>query len=196
MTTKTISFCLFLTTFALGQTACDPRTGGTAPEGHAHQEVESERRVRQAVAELQPTEGNEARGTVTFTRIEEGIRVNVELTGLGQPGLRGFHIHEHGDCSAPDATSAGGHFNPTDMAHGGRHDEQRHVGDFGNLEVDENGNVQTQFIDTRIEFGGHNSIIGRAVIVHAGEDDLQTQPTGDSGARVACGVIQATEYFE
>jgi superoxide dismutase, Cu-Zn family len=181
-------------------TGCDPRTGGgnQTHQGHDHPPMHEtpERRVRQALAQLEPTEGNTAQGTVTFTRAETGIRVNVSLTGLGQPGPRGFHIHEKGDCSAPDAMSAGGHFNPTDMPHAGRHDEQRHVGDFGNLTVGEDGTAEYEFIDTHISFDGIASIIGRSVIVHAEEDDLETQPTGDSGARVACGVIQVTEFFE
>ncbi len=172
---------------------CNPRTGD---HGHAHDHpIEtSQSSVRMAVAELQPTEGHEARGTVTFTQVEEGIRVVVAMEGLGNgPQKRGFHIHEHGDCSAPDATSAGGHFNPGGMPHGAPDNTERHAGDFGNLTVDANGVSRSEFIDTHISFSGPNSIIGRAVIVHAQEDDLATQPTGDAGARVACGVIQMLE---
>lgn len=189
---------------ALGQAGCGPRTGDT-PEGHSPDDGHdhgqpaaetSERQVRIAVAELEPTEGNEARGTVTFTQVEEGIFVVAELTGLSGPGERGFHIHEHGDCSAPDATSAGGHFNPEDKPHGAPDQPERHVGDLGNLTVDDEGKAEAQFVDPHLSFTGPHSILGRAVIVHAGEDDLETQPTGDAGARVACGVIEVSEHVE
>lgn len=191
---------------ALSQFGCDPRSGGGQDDSHDHDHdhehdhsesgQQSDLRVRVAVADLQPTEGNEVSGTVTFTQVEEGIRVVAEISGLEGNGPRGFHIHEKGDCSAPDATSAGGHFNPTDMPHGSPQDDLRHTGDFGNLEVDEEGNARAEFIDTRISFDGMTSILDRAVIVHAEEDDLESQPTGDAGARAACGVIQAQEYFE
>lgn len=199
--------CLILAGLTLSQTGCDPRTSpsGAADEhdhdhsetgAHDHATGEQEQSARMAVAELQPTAGNEATGTVTFTQVDGGIQVNVDLTGLGAPGPRGFHIHESGDCSAPDGTSAGGHFNPGDAPHGAPDKEERHAGDFGNIEVDEEGNAQAEFIDSHISFSGDNSIIGRAVIVHAQEDDLETQPTGDAGARVACGVIMESKKQE
>lgn len=204
MKKKSLFSFLILCAVLASQSGCDPRAGGSGEgarqtdhadhTGHTHDDVEGQ--VQVAVAELQPTEGHEASGTVTFTRVEEGIRVVANLTGLGEPGRRGFHIHENGDCSAPDATSAGGHFDPTDMPHGSRDASERHAGDFGNIEVDEDGNAAADFVDAHISFEGENSIIGRAVIVHATEDDLETQPTGDAGARAACGVIQATEYSD
>jgi Cu-Zn family superoxide dismutase len=184
---------------AFSQIGCDPRTTTVAPDhGHGHNHghgqihdgVRTTVPIALALAELQPTEGNKTTGTVTFTQLEEGVQVVVDLRGMsGGPGKRGFHIHEHGDCSAPDAMSAGGHFNPTAAPHGGPDDDHRHAGDFGNLDFDENGIARADFIDHHITLIGPDSIIGRAVIVHVQEDDLTTQPTGDAGARSACGVI-------
>ncbi|MFW5972911.1 MAG: superoxide dismutase family protein [Bacteroidota bacterium] len=144
-----------------------------------------------AVAELEPTEGNEVRGTVTFTEEDDGVRVHAVVVNL--PGERhGFHVHEFGDCSAPDAESAGGHFAPHDRPHGAPDDpaEERHVGDLGNIEADEDGNAEYERVDEVIELEGENSIVGRSVVVHAREDDLESQPTGEAGARLACGVIE------
>lgn len=144
---------------------------------------------RSAAAQLNPTQGSNAKGKVSFLKVENGIRVVAELTGL-TPGKHGFHIHEKGDCSAPDAMSAGGHFNPYSTPHGGLNSDQRHVGDFGNLVADEKGNARADFVDVRITFEGLGSILGKAVIVHAQPDDLVSQPSGNAGARVACGVIE------
>jgi Cu-Zn family superoxide dismutase len=141
-----------------------------------------------AVAVLVPTEGSDVRGVVTFSQIDIGVRVVADLVGL-EPGPHGFHIHQYGDCSASDGTSAGGHFNPEGIEHGAPTDEYRHVGDLGNVMVDEAGTSHYEFIDDRMTFAGPTSIVGRGMIVHAGEDDLGTQPTGDAGGRVACGVI-------
>jgi Cu-Zn family superoxide dismutase len=141
-----------------------------------------------AVAVLHPTKGNKVRGTVWLERRGEEIKLSVRLEGL-QPGKHGFHIHEYGDCSAGDATSAGGHFNPEGSPHGGPKDEKRHVGDLGNVMADDKGEVRAEITDSVISFSGPHSIIGRAVVVHAKADDLKSQPTGAAGARVACGVV-------
>jgi len=99
-------------------------------------------------------------------------------------------VHEFGDCGAPDAISAGGHFNPTNKQHGGADSLERHVGDMGNIEADASGEAKLNYLDHRMSLGNdRRSIIGRAVIVHAKPDDLESQPSGDSGDRVACGVI-------
>ncbi len=143
----------------------------------------------QAVAELQPTQGNNVKGTVTFTEVADGVRVNAEITGL-TPGKHGFHVHEKGDCSAPDATSAGDHFNPTSKPHGAADALERHDGDMGNIEADASGEAKLNYIDHNISLvAGERSVIGRGVIVHANPDDLTSQPSGNAGARVACGVI-------
>jgi len=142
-----------------------------------------------AIAVLHPAAGNNVTGTVTFTEVEDGVRVDAAITGL-TPGKHGFHVHELGDCSAPDAGSAGGHFNPTNKPHGGADALERHVGDMGNVDADASGAAKLTYLDHRMSLANdRRSIIGRAVVVHAKPDDLKTQPSGDSGARVACGVI-------
>ncbi len=145
-----------------------------------------------AVCILHPTEGNEVSGIVTFTNTDGGIKIVANLEGL-TPGKHGFHIHEYGDCSRLDGKSAGGHFNPDGKKHGAPNSEERHVGDLGNLLANEDGKAYYEIIDSYISFSGPHSIIGRAIIVHAGEDDLMSQPTGAAGARVACGVIGLTK---
>lgn len=127
-------------------------------------------------------------GTVTFTKTDGGMQVVADITGL-TPGQHGFHIHEFGDCSAPDATSAGGHFNPSKNPHAGHDDAKRHEGDLGNIEADSSGKAHLELTDKMMTMSGEMSIIGRGVIVHEKADDLKTQPTGNAGGRVACGVI-------
>lgn len=144
--------------------------------------------ISEAVCVLHPTEGNNVTGTVTFTKSGNGVKVVADVEGL-TPGKHGFHIHQYGDCSAPDGTSAGGHFNPEGVDHGGPEADVRHVGDMGNLEAGNDGTAHLEYTDDMIQLTGEHGIIGRAIIVHAGEDDLTSQPTGAAGARVACGVI-------
>lgn len=142
-----------------------------------------------AIAVLHPTAGNKVSGTVTFTEEADGVRVQADITGL-TPGKHGFHVHEFGDCSAPDLASAGGHFNPTNKPHAGPDAAERHVGDMGNVEADAAGTAKLSYVDHEISLtNDQRSVIGRSVIVHAKADDLKSQPAGDSGARVACGVV-------
>ena len=144
--------------------------------------------VSKAVCVLYPTQGNKVSGTITFTITDKGVRVVADIHGLTS-GKHGFHIHEYGDCTSADGSSAGGHFNPMGKSHGSPMDMTRHMGDMGNIEADANGDAHLDYVDTMISLSGENSIIGRSIIVHKGEDDLKTQPTGNAGARVACGVI-------
>lgn len=141
-----------------------------------------------AVAVLHPTENSKVSGTVRFAHVAGGVKISATVNGLA-PGRHGFHIHELGDCSAPDATSAGGHYNPDGFPHAGPDTAQRHMGDMGNLEADASGSARYERVDKYMKLDGAKSIIGRAVIVHAGEDDLTSQPTGNAGGRKACGVI-------
>lgn len=141
-----------------------------------------------AICILHPTAGNKVTGMVTFKATPEGTIVIAEVKGLSK-GKHGFHIHEYGDCSAADATSAGGHYNPEGHAHGAPKDMKRHAGDMGNLDADSSGYAHLEYLDPSISLSGENSIIGRSIIVHQNEDDLKTQPTGNAGARIACGVI-------
>jgi superoxide dismutase, Cu-Zn family len=140
-------------------------------------------------AALKPTAGNSATGMVTFVPQGNRVRVMATVTGL-TPGLHGFHIHEKGDCSAADAMSAGGHFNPTNAPHGNPAAGGHHGGDMPMLEANAAGNASLDAtLDTVTLDAGASGIVGRAVIVHKDPDDYKTQPTGNSGARVACGVI-------
>ncbi len=152
------------------------------------EEEKKEHSIDKAIAVVHPTEGNTVSGTVTFSREKEGVRVVAEIKGL-TPGKHGFHIHEFGDCTAKDGASAGGHFNPTGMPHAGHDAEKRHAGDLGNISADESGVAKLDVVDKHLRFEGPASIIGRGVIVHAKADDLKTQPSGDAGGRVGCGVI-------
>jgi superoxide dismutase, Cu-Zn family len=144
--------------------------------------------VTKAVAVLHSTEGNNVRGAVTFTKEGQGVKVSAHIEGL-KPGNHGFHIHEFGDCSAKDAASAGGHYNPATAAHGAREASPRHIGDLGNIEAGADGTAHVEFTDPMLKLDGPNTIIGRGVIVHANPDDFKTQPTGNAGGRQACGVI-------
>jgi Cu-Zn family superoxide dismutase len=145
--------------------------------------------VRHAVVQLNPASGSDVRGTVHFYELKKGMRVVAEVTGL-TPGKHGFHIHDKGDCSAPDATSAGPHFNPGGLKHGGPETAERHVGDLGNIIADAAGKGRYDRVDAALSFDGTNGILGRAVIVHATVDDLTSQPAGNAGARIACGKIE------
>jgi len=140
------------------------------------------------VATIAPTQGNNAKGQVRFYKVDGGVRVIASIEGL-TPGKHGFHVHEKGDCSAPDATSAGGHFNPTGSPHGAptAAPTARHAGDLGNLEADANGKANYDRVDSMLVY---ESLSGLSILVHAGEDDFVTQPSGNSGARVGCGVIE------
>ena len=142
-----------------------------------------------AMAQLAPTQGNKVSGTVTFVQSGDKLKVFAEVSGL-TPGLHGFHIHEKGDCSAPDGTSAGGHFNPTSKPHGNPERGEHHAGDMVQLVADDKGIArQVSYIEGPTLGEGPGNIIGRSVIVHAALDDYKTQPTGNSGGRQACGVI-------
>lgn len=144
---------------------------------------------RGLVVDMQPTNGNEAQGQIVLTEAAgAGLNIEIELTGLS-PGKHGFHVHERGDCSAPDGASAGSHFNPENLPHGGPRDERQHAGDLGNLEVDPLGKARASITTSQLSLDGPSSVRGRAFIVHRDADDLKSQPSGAAGARVACGVI-------
>jgi len=141
-----------------------------------------------ATAVLKPTAGNTATGTVTFTQKGDKVAVVAAITGLS-PGPHGFHIHEKGDCSAADGMSAGGHFNPSGKPHGDPATAEHHAGDMPQLVADAGGKATLNAELSPMAIGGAGDIVGKAVIVHKDADDYKTQPTGNSGARVACGVI-------
>ena len=143
-----------------------------------------------AVAEIKATKGNKVSGTVTFTQEGDKTTVAVDLKGL-KPGEHGFHIHETGDCSAPDAKSAGEHFNPEKKQHGAPTAAEHHAGDLGNITADKKGDVKTSITTTDLTVAeGPHSVVGKAVIVHGKADDLKSQPAGNAGPRIGCGVVE------
>lgn len=143
-----------------------------------------------AVAPLAAKSGTNTQGTVTFSQHGDEVMVKAEVTGLPPNSVHGFHVHEKGDCSSPDAMSAGGHFNPAGKPHGSISTPDHHAGDMPNLTADANGRAQAMFRLTGVTVApGPNSVVGRAVVVHTAPDDYKTQPTGNSGGRIACGVI-------
>jgi len=142
-----------------------------------------------AMCTLSPASDSQVKGWVKFTEKGSYVEVEGDITGL-TPGKHGFHVHEKGDCSAPDAASAGGHFNPEHQDHGSPKNVIRHVGDLGNIKADKDGKASFRFKDKVIRLSGKDSIIDKALILHADLDDMKTQPTGNAGKRVACGVIE------
>lgn len=146
-----------------------------------------------ASAALAATEGRSAAGTLTFSRAPGGIAIQGELSGLTPGAQHGFHIHEKGDCSAADASSAGGHLNPDQQPHGRMSEGPHHAGDIPNAIADDSGHARIDVTLPGLELGtgSAHDVVGKAVVVHAGADDYQSQPAGNSGARIACGVISA-----
>lgn len=168
-------------------------TSGCSANSHVVVEDDFQDEVTSATCVLRPTKGNKAHGIVGFSTVEDGVKIMAEFHDVTPPGKHGFHIHEKGDCRADDASSAGGHFNPTKSKHGGPDSKERHVGDLGNIIADENGDAHYERIDKMISLNGPDSIIGRSVVLHGKEDDFTSQPAGNAGDRVACGVIEAND---
>ena len=148
-----------------------------------------------ATAKLEPTRGNTTAGTVSFVQSGDLVKVSGTITGLKPGAEHGFHVHEKGDCSAVDAMSAGAHFNPFVATHGRANVGAHHSGDMDNVVADAEGVAQLNIHLAGVTLGGGavNDIAGRALVVHASADDYTSQPAGNAGARVACGVINATQ---
>lgn len=164
-------------------------------ENHATMQPEAEMHVQMmdainhAVAVMVPTDGNKTQGTVRFEQHDGSVTVTADISGLTPNSTHAFHVHEFGDITAPDGTSAGGHYNPEGHDHGLPEQSARHAGDLGNLTADENGDAHYEItVDNITVAGMHNPVIGRGVIIHAKTDD-GGQPTGNAGARIAMGVI-------
>lgn len=141
-----------------------------------------------AMAMVAPTGGSSVQGMIHFNQMGDGqVQVVGDLSGLA-PGMHGFHVHEKGDCSN-DGQAAGGHFNPMNAPHASPDAASHHAGDFGNVTAEANGEVHTKFNTTSITVHqGMASVVGHAVILHGNPDDLTTQPSGNAGPRIACGV--------
>src|SRR5688572_15486667 len=145
-----------------------------------------------ATAQLQPTKGNKTFGEATFEQVDGKVRVVVFVQGLKPGQEHGLHIHEVGDCSSGDGMSTKGHFNPFNKPHGHHGSAERHAGDLPSLKANKEGRANVQVdLDQLTVASGPASVIGRGLIVHADPDDFKTQPTGNAGARIACGVVQA-----
>jgi Cu-Zn family superoxide dismutase len=164
--------------------------------GGAHEEGSADRAaIAFARATIEARSDSAVEGEAGFTQYDDGtIRLRLEIENAS-PGTHAAHLHETGDCSAPDATSAGGHWNPTAAAHGAWGAAAFHLGDLGNVEVGEDGTGSLELSTDlwSLGTGEADDIVGRAVIVHAGADDFTTQPTGGAGGRIGCGVIEAAE---
>ena len=165
-------------------TAASPASSPTASPARAGSSA-------RAHAALASASNSDVSGTLSFASTDQGVRITGRITGLKPDSTHGFHIHEHGDCSTPDASSAGGHFNPTQQPHGHPDEGQRHAGDLPNQQANAEGVATVDVLakDIQLGTGGNTDILGDAVIVHAQPDDYSSQPSGNSGARIACGVI-------
>jgi superoxide dismutase, Cu-Zn family len=145
----------------------------------------------EALASLIPRQDGALQGAVTFSETPDGVRVRGHITGLPPDSKHGFHIHAGSQCELPDFLSAEGHFNPQNKPHGGRHGAERHAGDLGNISTNNRGEAIIEFTVHGITIGhGDSDIVGRTLVLHDNADDLQSQPTGDAGDRLACGLIQ------
>ena len=173
--TKHVTVCLSMMVVGAAGLAGQP----TAPPAAA----------ASAVATVKALGAARTAGTVRFTQLEHGVRIDAEVAGL-TPGAHGFHIHEFGDCSAADGSSAGGHFNPDQKMHGGPGMETSHAGDYGNLTADAEGRATLSLVSHRITLDhGPQGVLGRSVVVHEKTDDMTSQPAGNAGPRIGCGVI-------
>jgi Cu-Zn family superoxide dismutase len=177
---------LVVSGFALG--GCRGLLG--CGEEHRHARADAAwAAVTQAVAVLAPTEGSAARGTVRFTRDGAKVRIVADVEGLNPNQKHAIHVHEWGDITAKDGMATGSHYNPEGHEHGLIDKEKRHAGDLGNLTADASGKAHYEIVvDNLSVAAGKNPILGRAVIVHAKEDD-GGQPLGNAGGRIAQGVV-------
>jgi Cu-Zn family superoxide dismutase len=148
-------------------------------------------KVMSAMADLRPTQGNQAKGHLMLVPEKGGVRIRGTISGLKGGSKHGFHVHEKGDCASPDAKSAGDHFNPGHAQHGKAKSGEHHLGDMDNLSANGQGDAQVDVLiaGATLGDGSSNDVVGKAFIVHASEDDYKSQPAGDSGPRIACGVI-------
>ena len=149
---------------------------------------------KQAIATIGPASGSNVTGMAVFTQNGDQVTVTIDIQNAS-PGLHGVHIHENGDCSSPDGKSAGGHWNPTDVAHGKWGEGEFHLGDIGNITVGEDGTGSIELTTDLWEIGTGSDIdvVGTGIIVHADADDFISQPSGNAGARIGCGVIVLAE---
>lgn len=187
---------LLLAAAALAATACAPAEEPMEEEPMVEEEVAAEEPMAEpstATATLMTADGTMV-GTATFTQSGMETTAVFDVHGVDGGGTHGIHVHETGECTPPDFTSAGGHFNPDGVDHACPPTTPRHAGDFGNLEIGDDGSGHLEVTTDLVTVdAGPSSVAGKAVILHAGTDDCTTQPTGDAGGRLACGVIGGGE---
>jgi Cu-Zn family superoxide dismutase len=142
--------------------------------------------------EVQPKSGSQANGTIKILERNGKVKAKLNIKGLKPNNEHGFHIHENGDCSCAEGKSAGGHYAPNMMNHGGPSDMKYHLGDLGNLKSDAQGKIEQTILlkGVSLESNKMNSILNRSFVLHASKDDFKTQPSGNSGERIACAVIK------
>ncbi len=184
-----ISVCLVVAAMALGAAAAGQQP--PSPAGTSARTGTSAAQASAAAAAIEPRSGSKVTGKATFAASAGKVTMRVDVTGLA-PGAHAIHLHENGDCSDPEAKAAGGHWNPTKAQHGRWGEGAFHHGDIGNLEADAAGKATLTFATDLWTIGGDpgTNIVGRSVVVHEKVDDFQTQPTGNAGGRVGCGVIR------
>ena len=173
--------------FVLSLAGC----ASTAPPAAPAPAAPAPGNVQRASANIVGASGSLVSGRLMLEAMAGGVHVHGDLGGLAPNSTHGFHVHETGDCSAADAASAGGHYNPTNSAHGRAEAPVHHAGDIDNIVADASGVAHVNAHLAGVTLGGDNAIVGRALVVHAAPDDYQTQPSGNSGARIGCGVIAA-----
>ena len=168
---------------ALAVAACTTTPVATAPAPAVE--------MHDGVANLASASGSLVSGRLQVMSMGSGVHIAGDVGGLAPGSAHGFHIHEKGDCSAADASSAGGHFNPLGAPHGRMETTPHHAGDMDNIVADGDGvaHVNMHVSGVTLGGGGPTDIAGRALVVHSQPDDYRSQPSGDAGARVACGVI-------
>jgi Cu-Zn family superoxide dismutase len=178
--------CLALTAVLVTIIAC---TLDRTPESADAHEADAFKGVKEAVAVMSPTEGNNARGVLRFTETNGKIKIVAEIEGLSKNQMHAMHIHQWGDITGKNGKATGGHYNPKSHDHGLPGKPHRHAGDLGNLQADANGKARYELTVENISIAGSkNPIVGRGVIIHAKKDD-GGQPTGNAGPRIAQGVI-------
>lgn len=163
-----------------------------AEEGKAHAHAHEHAAPKKAVCVLMPTAGNKAQGILTLMQGDGFVQITGTVKNL-TAGKHGFHIHEFGDLTSTDGTSAGGHYNPEGHEHGGPDDKHRHIGDLGNIIAKADG---TANVTLKVEGLKLADVIGRSFVVHEKEDDLKSQPAGNAGPRISVGVVGLTSEKE
>lgn len=185
-----ISLTLLLEACSREQPEDAPRAPDSASPAVAEETAPAEL-AQEAVVQIAPTLGNTVTGSLALAQSPEGVRIAGSVQGLKPDAEFGFHVHEKGDCSAPDASSAGAHFNPAQAQHGNPRSGAHHAGDMLNIRSNAEGvaQVDTTAAGTSLHGDPNTDVMGKAVVVHESPDDYSTQPSGNSGKRVACGVI-------